>query len=198
MFILPDLKYGYDSLESNISEEIMRLHHQKHHQTYIDKLNAALGAYPDLQAKTIEELLSSIDRIPESIRTAVRNHGGGHYNHSLFWECMSPNGGGEPSGEVAELIIVKYGSFESFKEEFTSKALTLFGSGWVWLQPNMEIVTSPNQDNPMMFGGLEPLMGLDVWEHAYYLDYKNKRDEYINNWWNIVDWMFVEERYKQR
>ena len=196
MFKLPELNYAYDALESNISEDIMRLHHQKHHQTYVDKLNAAIGSFPDLQTKSIEALLGSIDEAPESVRTTIRNHGGGHYNHSLFWKCMSPDGGGEPSDHLKSLLAEKYGSFDSFKEEFTAKALTLFGSGWVWLQPDMEIITSPNQDNPIMSGQPAPILGLDVWEHAYYLDYKNKRDDYIKNWWNVVDWKFVGERYK--
>jgi len=195
MFSLPNLDYDYDALEQNISEAVMRLHHQKHHQTYVDKLNAALTDYPKLQDTSIEELIKSIDDIPSDIRMAVRNHGGGHYNHSLFWKCMSPSGGGEPDGDLMAKLVERYGSFDAFKDEFTNKALTLFGSGWVWLQPDMEIIASPNQDNPLMFGQAAPILGLDVWEHAYYLDYKNKRDDYIKNWWNIVDWKFVEKRY---
>ncbi len=195
MFSLPNLDYEYDALKVSISEDIMRLHHQKHHQSYIDKLNAALNSYPGFQNSSIEELIKDIDNIPADVRMAVRNHGGGHYNHSLFWKCMSPGGGGEPEGNLIDDIIEKYGSFGAFKEEFTGKALTLFGSGWVWLQPDMEIIASPNQDNPLMFGQSAPILGLDVWEHAYYLDYMNKRDDYINNWWNIVDWKFVENRY---
>ncbi len=195
MFTVPGLDYDYDALEDNISEDIMKLHHQKHHQSYVDKLNTALTPYPKLQEMKIEDLVKSIDDIPSEIQTAVRNHGGGHYNHSLFWKCMSPSGGGTPEGELLSDLVEKYGSFDVFKEEFTSKALTLFGSGWVWLQPDMEITTSPNQDNPLMFGQSAPILGLDVWEHAYYLDYKNKRDDYISNWWNIVDWKSVEKRY---
>lgn len=195
MFTVPNLDYEYDALEENISEDIMKLHHQKHHQAYVDKLNAALIPYPKLQEMKIEDLIKSIDDIPSEIQTAVRNHGGGHYNHSLFWKCMSPSGGGEPDGELKLKLVEKYGSIDVFKEEFTSKALSLFGSGWVWLQPDMEIITSPNQDNPLMFGQSAPILGLDVWEHAYYLDYKNKRDDYISNWWNIVDWKSVEKRY---
>jgi len=195
MFTLPNLDYSYDALEQNISEAIMKLHHQKHHQTYVDKLNAALIDYPKYQGIPIEDLIKSIDGLPDSIRTAVRNHGGGHYNHSLFWKCMSPAGGTDPEGQLMASLVEKYGSFGAFKEEFTNKALSLFGSGWVWLQPDMDIVASPNQDNPLMFGQPAPILGLDVWEHAYYLDYKNKRDDYINNWWNIVDWKFVENRY---
>ncbi len=195
MFTVPNLDYEYDALEENISEDIMKLHHQKHHQAYVDKLNAALIPYPKLQEMKIEDLIKSIDDIPSEIQTAVRNHGGGHYNHSLFWKCMSPSGGGEPDGELMLKFLEKYGSIDVFKQEFTSKALSLFGSGWVWLQPDMEIITSPNQDNPLMFGQSAPILGLDVWEHAYYLDYKNKRDDYISNWWNIVDWKSVEKRY---
>ena len=134
---------------------------------------------------------------PEHVQTAIRNHGGGHYNHSLFWKWMSPDGGGEPIGELASQIIEKYGSFQSFVDEFTTKSLGVFGSGWCWLQPDMEIITTPNQDTPIMLGKQEPLLGLDVWEHAYYLDYKNKRDDYVNAWWNVVDWEFVAERFKK-
>ena len=197
MFTLPNLPYAYDALEPVISKAIMELHHQKHHQTYVDKLNAALKDQPDLQNKSLVELLSHLDELPESIRSAVRNQGGGHYNHSLFWQLMSPNGGGEPSGILADDLAKKYGSFSEFTEQFNAGAVGLFGSGWVWLTNELEIIASPNQDNPMMLGRAEPLMGLDVWEHAYYLDYKNKRDEYIQNWWKVVDWGFVKERYKE-
>lgn len=195
MHTLPDLPYDYDALEPMISADIMRLHHAKHHQTYVDKLNAALDAEPSLEGKSLVELLSSIDEVPESIRAAVRNHGGGHYNHSLFWQCMAPNAGGRPSGEIGNAINEKWGTFEMFVEEFNTKAVGLFGSGWVWLTRDFEIVALPNQDTPMMFDKGEPLMGLDVWEHAYYLDYRNKRDEYIKNWWDVVNWKFIEARY---
>jgi len=194
MFTLPDLGYGYDALGKYISKDIMQLHHDKHHQTYVDKLNAAIDQAPELQGKSLEELLSNLESIPEAVRTAVRNQGGGHYNHSLFWQWMSPDGGGEPSGELASALTVKYGSFQSFVDEFTTKALGVFGSGWVWLQPDMEIITTPNQDTPINSGLPAPLLGLDVWEHAYYLDYKNKRDDYVKAWWNVVDWQFVESR----
>jgi Fe-Mn family superoxide dismutase len=197
MYTLPELAYSYEALEPVISEEIMRLHHAKHHQTYVDKLNAALQQQPDLQQATLVELLSNIGSLPDSVRQAVRNHGGGHYNHSLFWQCMAPNTGGEPGGALGEAITAKWGSLEAFTEEFNSKALGLFGSGWVWLTRDLEILAMPNQDTPMMEGKGEPLMGLDIWEHAYYLDYKNKRDEYIANWWQVVNWEFVEERFKQ-
>ena len=196
MYTLPDLPYDYDALAPTISEEIMRLHHQKHHQTYVDKLNAALEQAPELNGVALVELLSDIGNLPESVRGAVRNHGGGHYNHSLFWELMAPNAGGAPVGSLGEAIVAKWGSFEAFTEEFNTKALGLFGSGWVWLTRDLDILAMPNQDTPMMEGKGEPLMGLDVWEHAYYLDYKNKRDDYIKNWWNVVNWEFVKKRYE--
>ncbi|CAN5404730.1 superoxide dismutase [soil metagenome] len=197
MFTLPDLGYDYDALGTNISKDIMQLHHDKHHRTYVDKLNAAVQSSPELQGKTIDELLTNLESIPESVRSAVKNHGGGHYNHSLFWQWMSPNGGGEPSGDLAGKIIAKYGSFQAFVDEFTTKSLAVFGSGWAWLQPNMDIITTSNQDNPLMIGLPAPLLGLDVWEHAYYLDYKNKRDDYVKAWWNVVDWDFVAHRLNE-
>jgi Fe-Mn family superoxide dismutase len=195
MFTLPALGYAYDALENYISRDIMELHHTKHHQGYVDKLNAALADYPDLQGKDIVELLRNLETVPEKIRTAVRNQGGGHYNHSLFWRCMTPSASGEPTGPLADALKAKYGDFEKFKDEFNAKAATVFGSGWVWLTPELEIITSPNQDSPLMDGGEEPILGLDVWEHAYYLDYKNKRDEYAKAWWNVVNWEFVASRY---
>ena len=195
MFSLPDLPYEYNALEPVISEEIMRLHHTKHHQTYVDKLNAALGQAPELAGMSLEDLMRNLDKVPESVRTAIRNHGGGHYNHSLFWTIMAPEGTQTPVGKLKEDIVEKYGSFEEFIAQFNQKAVALFGSGWVWLTPDLEILSQPNQDNPLMQGGEEPLMGLDVWEHAYYLDYKNKRDDYIQNWWKIVNWPVIEERY---
>lgn len=191
MHTLPNLSYEYDQLGQYISKDIMELHHSKHHQTYVDKLNAALDQVPELKDRSIENLLGSLDQIPEATRQAVRNHGGGHYNHSLFWQWMSPDGGGEPTGEVADKITTKYGSFQLFVDEFTSKSLSVFGSGWCWLQPDMKIITTPNQDTPIMQGMPAPILGLDVWEHAYYLDYKNKRDDYIAAWWNVVNWTFV-------
>jgi len=196
MFTVPDLDYAYDALGENISKEIMELHHDKHHKTYVDKLNAAIATYPELANNTIVELISNLEALPDDIRGAVRNHGGGHYNHSLFWKVMSPNGGGQPEGSLGDAIVAKYGSYQAFVDEFTSKALAVFGSGWVWLQPDLTISTSANQDNPLMEGGDEPLLGLDVWEHAYYLDYKNKRDDYVAAWWNVVNWPIVAERYQ--
>ena len=195
MFQLPNLPYEYDQLGDYISGDIMRLHHSKHHQTYVDKLNAAIDTAPALRERPLESLLSDLETLPQSVQTAIRNHGGGHYNHSLFWQWMSPDGGGEPKGELADKITEKYGSFQKFVDEFTTKSLGVFGSGWAWLQPNMDIITTPNQDTPIMQGLEAPLLGLDVWEHAYYLDYKNKRDDYVKAWWNVVNWDFVQTRY---
>ncbi len=197
MYQLPNLGYDYDQLGKYISKDIMELHHSKHHQTYIDKLNAALEQAPALKERPLESLLSDLNSLPVAVQTAIRNHGGGHYNHTLFWQWMSPNGGGEPAGELADKLIEKYGSFQAFVDEFTTKSLSVFGSGWAWLQPDMDIITTPNQDTPIMEGKPAPLLGLDVWEHAYYLDYKNKRDDYIQSWWNVVNWDFVTERYLQ-
>ena len=196
MYRLPSLPYAYDALSSVISQEIMELHHQKHHQGYVDKLNVALEQAPELAEKSIVDLLGEIDTLPESIRQQVRNQGGGHYNHSLFWEIMSPQAATQPSGEIAQKIDEAWGSFDAFKQEFNDKATKLFGSGWVWLTRDFEIIAQSNQDNPIMIGKGEPIMGLDVWEHAYYLDYRNKRDEYIENWWQIVDWASIERRYQ--
>jgi len=197
MFTLPNLPYDYDALGKYISKDIMQLHHDKHHQTYVDKLNAAIDSAPDLKGRSIDDLLAHIESLPENVRQAVKNHGGGHYNHSLFWQWMSPNGGGEPTGELASGIIAKYGTFQAFVDEFTTKSLAVFGSGWTWLQPDLQIITSANQDNPLMQNQPAPLLGLDVWEHAYYLDYKNKRDDYVNAWWNVVNWDFVAERFSK-
>ena len=196
MYTLPELTYDYDALGRYISTDIMQLHHSKHHQAYVDKLNKALDDAPDLKTKTLVDIIKAPDELPESVRTAIRNNGGGHYNHTLFWQWMSPDGGGEPGGALADGLAEKYGSFQSFTDEFTTKALGVFGSGWCWLQPDLEIITTPNQDTPMLLGKDEPLLGLDVWEHAYYLDYKNKRDDYVAAWWNVVNWDFVRSRMK--
>lgn len=190
MYKLPELSYDYQGLEPAISRDIMELHYTKHHQTYVDKLNQAIEGHQ--VGDDIEELLRQLDQLPESIRQAVRNHGGGHYNHSLFWQWMSPNGGGQPTGGLAEAIDAKYGNFQGFVDAFSGAALGIFGSGWAWLMPDMSITTTPNQDNPVMSGGEMPLLGLDVWEHAYYLDYKNQRNAYIQAWWNVVDWQAIE------
>ncbi len=195
MYSLPDLGYGYGSLSPIISEQTMRLHHQKHHQAYIDKLNAAIEQASGLKSKSLLEMLSGIDGLPEAVRAAIRNNGGGHYNHSLFWKLMSPQGGGEPTGALSEQIGNRYGNFQTFVDEFTSNALNLFGSGWVWLTQDMTIMATPNQDNPIMTGQGVPILGLDVWEHAYYLDYKNIRAEYVKAWWDVVNWEFIERLY---
>lgn len=195
MYTLPKMDYGYDALGKYISKEIMELHHSKHHQAYVDKLNAAIDKAPALAERPLESLLSDLDNLPESVRTAIRNNGGGHFNHTLFWQWMSPDGGGEPTGELARQIAQKYGGFQQFVDVFTEQAVGVFGSGWVWLQPDLEIKTTQNQDTPMMQGGQQPLLGLDVWEHAYYLDYKNKRPDYIAAWWNVVNWSFVDSRF---
>lgn len=198
MYQLPGLQYNYDALGTYISKDIMQLHHSKHHQAYVDKLNAAIDQAPALRERPLESLLTDLDNLPEAVSTAIRNHGGGHYNHSLFWQWMSPDGGGEPTGELATAIAKQYGGFQAFVDEFTAKSLAVFGSGWAWLQPNMEIITTANQDTPIMQGLDAPLLGLDVWEHAYYLDYKNKRDDYVKAWWNTVNWDFVESRYEKK
>lgn len=195
MFTLPDLPYDYNALGKYISKDIMLLHHDKHHQTYVDKLNAAIDSAPNLKTRSIEDLLKNLDDVPEAVKVAIKNHGGGHYNHSLFWQWMSPDGGGEPKGDLAVEIAEKYGSFQAFVDEFTTKSLAVFGSGWAWLQADLEIITTTNQDNPLMLGKEAPILGLDVWEHAYYLDYKNKRDDYVQAWWNVVNWDYVAERY---
>jgi superoxide dismutase, Fe-Mn family len=197
MFSVPKLQYDYDALSGYISADIMELHHDKHHQAYVDKLNQALEGYEDLASKSVEDLLRNLNDVPEEIRKTVRNNGGGHYNHCLFWLWMSPDGGGSPGGRLEEAIIAKYGSFDAFKQAFSDKAAGVFGSGWVWLQPDLEITTSSNQDSPLMNGGDEPILGLDVWEHAYYLDYKNKRPDYVDAWWHVVNWQTVRERYER-
>ncbi len=195
---LPELPYAYDALEPYISKEIMMLHHDKHHAAYIKNLNDALGKFIDLQGKTAEELLMDLNSVPEAIRAAVRNNGGGHVNHSMFWQIMKPNGGGEPSGVLAEEIKKYFGSFTEFKTKFNDAGAKRFGSGWVWLVKNkegkLEIMSTANQDNPMS-EGLIPIMGNDVWEHAYYLQYKNVRPDYLKAWWNVVNWGGVEKRF---
>ncbi len=197
-FELPSLPYPYNALEPHIDEQTMTIHHTKHHAGYVNNLNAALEKYPELQAYSVEELLRNIQSVPEDIRTAVRNNGGGHANHSLFWTVMSPNGGGTPSGELAAAIESAFGSFDAFKETFTKAAMTRFGSGWAWLVVDgfgkLRVYSTPNQDSPYM-DGFTPILGLDVWEHAYYLKYQNRRAEYVNNWWNVVNWEEVARRF---
>ncbi|MCP6720303.1 MAG: superoxide dismutase [Patescibacteria group bacterium] len=199
---LPKLPYPYDALEPYIDARTMEVHHTKHHQGYVDKLNKALERHADLEGKSLEKLLQSLDSVPDNIRTAVRSNGGGHFNHSLFWRVMSSpadGGGGEPGGDLAEAIIKKFSSFSSFKEEFTKAAVTRFGSGWAWLfidkGGEFAITSTPNQDSPIM-EGLNPVLGLDVWEHAYYLKYQNRRPDYIEAWWNVVNWEEVGNNFK--
>ncbi len=198
-FELPPLPYAYNALEPYIDERTMKIHHDLHHGGYVKKLNAALEGQRELQNKSIEDLLSHLDRIPEDIRTAVRNNGGGHFNHTIFWKIMGPNAGGTPTGALASAIDSAFGSFDAFKEKFSNAAATRFGSGWAWLSidSNGKLVVSstPNQDNPIS-EGMKPVMGLDVWEHAYYLHYQNRRPEYISNWWNVVNWQAVAERFE--
>lgn len=197
-YTLPDLPYAYDALEPYIDEETMHLHHDKHHNTYVTNLNSAIEKYPELGEKTIEELLSDMDAIPTDIKTAVRNNGGGHANHSFFWEIMAPNAGGEPTGEIKEAINEAFGDFSSFKEEFKKAAAGRFGSGWAWLvmeNGKLAITSTANQDSPLM-EGKTPILGLDVWEHAYYLKYKNVRPDYIAAFWNVINWDEVNKRFE--
>jgi len=198
-FELPDLPYAYDALEPSIDKETMNIHHTKHHNTYVNNLNAALEGHEDLQNKSLEDLISDLDALPEDIRTAVRNNGGGHANHSLFWKVMSPNGGGNPSGELADKIDETFGSFDQFKETFEKAATGRFGSGWAWLvldNGELKVTSTPNQDSPLM-EGQTPLLGIDVWEHAYYLKYQNRRPDYVKAFWNVVNWDEVEKNYNE-
>lgn len=196
-YTLPELPYAYDALEPHIDKETMNIHHTKHHNTYITNLNNALEGHEALQNKSVEELISDMDAIPADIQTAVRNNGGGHANHALFWELLSPNGGGEPTGALGEAITAKFGSFDAFKDAFAKAGATRFGSGWAWLvldNGELEVMSTPNQDSPLM-EGKTPLLGLDVWEHAYYLNYQNRRPDYISAFWNVVNWDEVAKRY---
>ena len=198
-YTLPELPYAYDALEPHIDKETMNIHHTKHHNAYVTNVNKALEGHDDLASKSIEDLISDMDAVPEDIRTAVRNNGGGHANHSFFWKTLSSNGGGEPTGELAEAIDKKFGSFDAFKEEFGKAAATRFGSGWAWLVSNngeLEITSTPNQDSPLM-EGKTPLLGLDVWEHAYYLNYQNRRPDYVSAFWNVVDWDAVAKNFQK-
>lgn len=199
MHILPELKYSYDALEPHIDAQTMEIHYSKHHQGYVNKLNAALEGNDALIQEPIEDLMKNLDAIPDDSQTAIRNSGGGHYNHSLFWNILSPNGGGEPSGILSELLITTFGSFDQFKEQFEAAAKTRFGSGWAWLvkksDGSLGIMSTANQDNPLMTGDGTPILGLDVWEHAYYLKYQNKRPDYISAFWNVVDWSEVQNNF---
>lgn len=197
-FELPALPYAEDALEPHIDARTMNIHHTKHHAGYVNNLNKALEGHADLASKSIAELLANLDSIPEAARTAVRNNGGGHANHTLFWQIMAPAAGGEPTGEVAAAINAAFGSFDAFKEAFAKAATTRFGSGWAWLIANkdgsVEVTSTPNQDTPLM-EGKQPILGLDVWEHAYYLNYQNRRPDYISAWWHVVNWNKVNELY---
>ena len=204
---LPPLPYAYNALEPYIGEETMRFHHDKHHAAYVRNLNAALDKYPNLKNRSVEDLLRNLNRVPSDIRKAVRNNGGGHVNHSMFWKIMKPNGGGEPTGALADAINDSFGSFEAFKQEFNSAGGSRFGSGWVWLvisddddddddNPRLKVITTPNQDSPLMEDQY-PIMGNDVWEHAYYLNYRNRRGEYLQAWWNVLNWDEISQRYAQ-
>ena len=197
-FELPALPYATNALEPHIDARTMEIHHGKHHNTYITNLNKALENYPELQSKSIEELIGNLDAIPEAIRTAVRNNGGGHANHTLFWQIMGPGKGGEPSGELGAAIQSTFGDFASFKEKFAAAGTGRFGSGWAWLVADkggaLSITSTPNQDTPVM-EGKTPILGLDVWEHAYYLNYQNRRPDYIGAWWNVVNWDEVAKLY---
>jgi Fe-Mn family superoxide dismutase len=198
-FTLPPLPYDYSALEPHIDAQTMQIHHGKHHQAYITNLNNALKDHADLQGKTVEQLITNLDSVPESIRTAVRNNGGGHYNHSLFWQVMGPNAGGEPTGAVADAINAELGGYTAFKEAFTKAGLTRFGSGWAWLavgkDGKLAVSSSPNQDSPLMEGAT-PILGNDVWEHAYYLNYQNRRPDYLAAWFNLINWAEVNRRYQ--
>jgi len=199
LFELPKLTFSYDSLEPYIDTKTMEIHHTKHHQGYINKLNAALESHSTLQKKSLNELLANIKLLPQDVQIAVRNNGGGHANHTLFWSIMKPNGGGKPVDNLAKKITQTFGSFEGMKERFNYNAKTVFGSGWSWLcvdqKGELQLISTSNQDSPII-QGLTPIMGLDVWEHAYYLMYQNRRLDYINAWWHVVDWGMVEEHYR--
>ncbi|MCX8112184.1 MAG: superoxide dismutase [Bacteroidia bacterium] len=200
-FTLPNLPYAYDALEPHIDAMTMEIHHQKHHGTYLNNLKSALEKYPEWASKSLEEVLSNLSKIPEEIRAAVRNNGGGHWNHSFFWPLLTPKSTGRPKGELAKAIESTFSSYEAFQEKFTAAALGRFGSGWAWLvwrDNKLEIGSTPNQDNPLMdiseFKG-KPILGLDVWEHAYYLRYQNRRADYIKAWWNVVNWEEAEKHF---
>ena len=200
-FTVPALPYAFDALEPHIDARTMEIHHDKHHATYVTNLNKALENSPELANMSIDDLMRNLDKVPEAARTAVRNNGGGHYNHSLFWKLMGPHGSGTPTGELAAAIDRAFGSFDTFKEKFNAAGTTRFGSGWAWLiadaSGGLTVASTPNQDNPLMEGH-HPILGCDVWEHAYYLKYQNRRPDYLAAWWNTVNWDEVASRYAQR
>jgi len=197
-FTLPKLPYEFNALEPHIDARTMEIHHDKHHQAYINNLNAAIEKHPELDNKSVEDLLKDLNAVPEDIRTAVRNNGGGHWNHSMFWEIMSPKGGGEPGGALADAIKKAFGDFASLQEKLAAAAVGQFGSGWGWLVKDssgaLSVLATPNQDNPMS-NGRTPILGVDVWEHAYYLNYQNRRPDYVKAWWNVVNWDEVSKRF---
>jgi Fe-Mn family superoxide dismutase len=197
-FTLPPLPYPYNALEPHIDERTMQIHHDKHHAAYVNNLNAALEPFPDLQKKTVEELVGNLDALPDKIRTPVRNNGGGHVNHTMFWEMMAPGGAKEPGGDLLQAINKAFGGFDKFKEGFAKACTGRFGSGWGWLVADrsgaVSIEDTPNQDTPLM-NGRRPILGCDVWEHAYYLNYQNRRPDYVAAWWNVVNWTDVAKRY---
>jgi Fe-Mn family superoxide dismutase len=199
-FELPKLSYEYDALEPVIDAKTMEIHHTKHHAGYTNKLNAALEKHPELESLSIEEILKKLDEVPEEIRTAVRNNGGGFYNHSLYWEVMAPGGAKKPEGDLANMIDEAFGSFDELKDIFQKEALGRFGSGWAWLasdaNKDLEVISTPNQDSPIS-SGLTPILGVDVWEHAYYLNYQNKRADYVKAWWDIINWDVVTAKYQK-
>jgi len=196
---LPPLPYPTDALEPHIDKQTMEIHHGKHHAAYVNNLNAALEKHPDLQSKSAEDLIRNLSAVPEEIRTAVRNNGGGHVNHTMFWQIMGPNAGGAPTGAIADALNSSFGSFDAFKEQFAKAGVGRFGSGWAWVIDTggkLAIESTPNQDSPLM-DGKKPVFGLDVWEHAYYLKYQNRRPDYIGAWWNVVNWTEVNKRLSQ-
>ena len=198
-FTLPPLPYDFAALEPHIDAKTMEIHHGKHHQTYVNNLNAAIEKAPELAGKSLDELMRGVSKLPESVKTAVRNNGGGHWNHSMFWQIMAPKAGGEPGGNLGKAITSAFGDFAKFREQFSAAGVGRFGSGWAWLINNagkLSITSTPNQDNPLM-EGQKAVMGLDVWEHAYYLKYQNRRPDYITAWWNVVNWKEVEKRFSQ-
>jgi superoxide dismutase, Fe-Mn family len=199
VFKLPPLTYAYNALEPHIDATTMKFHHDKHHAAYVKNLNAAVNKHPELQTKSVNELLLNLDKLPKDIQTVVRNNGGGHLNHSMYWKIMSPKGGGVPTGKIATAIKTQFGTFDAFKTQFNEMGTKLFGSGWVWLvqeKGQLKIITTPNQDSPIT-QGLYPIMGNDVWEHAYYLTYQNRRPDYLVAWWNVIDWNEVNRRFEK-